>query len=131
MGKSKKQNKKKFNLIDWLDKYIFRSKNLSYMLGIYLAYIFISTLIHNHQLREYGIESKAYVYAKHDPTRGGTAYKYRFEASNDYGQKEYFKGTSLYKYSIGDSITIIYLPYKPKVNATKEELYEFQNLRKK
>lgn len=114
MGKKKnnKPKKQKFNLIDWLDTYIFTRKYLWYWtLAIILA-LFINSRVERCKLKDHGVEISGYVYSKSSNAKK-IFYNYKFFVKE---YNCYYRGWDDHYHAVGDEIIIIYLPENPKIN---------------
>ena len=112
MGKKKSKSKKiKFNLIDWLDQYIFTRNFFACLIVLFLLFKMIDILYWQARVTSEGVETKGYVYRITSPPRGGTLYWYRYLVPGSY---DYYYGKTNHPYSVGDSIPVKYLPSSPK-----------------
>ena len=114
MTKSKKKNKKKkFNLIDWLDKYVFRAVNFVVFFYVGILYFVAKNNVDDAILRKKGISTYAEVVSIRKKTilKTGQEFVYRYYRFYvpEYGQ--YYIGRTTYEKNheqIGDSIEILY-----------------------
>ena len=128
MTKSKKKNKKKkFNLIDWLDKYVFRTVNLIALIVATTIFLAIKSIVVNVILYKKGVSTYAEVVAikRVDPHSFFVDYcrTYSFYVSEN-GQ--YYIGKTHYnKGYVGDSIEVLYNPKHPEMSDAKEHVLPF------
>ena len=122
MTKSKKKNKKKkFNLIDWLDKYVFRTVNFVAVVLAIVVFMLGRDIVITEILKKEGISTYAEVVRKRTSIggRGGDHVRvyYRFYAP-EYDQ--YYTGKTSYRnLFVGENIEILYNPKHPEQNRYK------------
>jgi len=116
MGK-KKSKEKKFNLIDWMDQYIFRKKNIWWFILLFFCARMTQLHFIDKGLREHGVCTYALVINKLHSPRGGSfmAYRYYVPETN-----QYYIGKTGYKCSVGETIEVLYNPKRPQQSNAKE-----------
>ena len=119
MAKNNKKTIKQFNLIDWMDQYIFRKSNLWWLVLFLFCARMIQLHIIDEGLRENGICTYAIVIGETHSPRGGGLMVYRYFVPE---VNQYFNGTTGYDCSVGETIEILYNPKHPKQSESKEYL---------
>lgn len=116
MGKKNKKQKE-LNLIDLVDKYVFRRSNLWWLILFLFIVRMIQLGITRKELRLNGINTYGIVSDETPGVRGGKMRIYRYYVPE---RGEIYTGITGYSCSIGDTIQILYDPKRPERSDSKD-----------
>ena len=114
-----RDGKKKYNLIDWLDQYVFRKSNLWWLILVLFSLKMLQVHLVSKHLRENGISTYGIVVGETPGGRGGTNMVYRYYVPE---RNQYYMGTTGYSCHKGDTIEVLYDLKRPKRSESKEYL---------